>query len=89
MNIIYSNILDLIEYKDKLEYTLMRPSLLRLIIISILILVEGSSLIQEELVESRSIVLSPYLPITFIDPVKKQINIKLINIRIKVNILPE
>ena len=45
MNIIYNNILDLIKYKNKLEYILIRLSLLRLIIISISILIKGNLLI--------------------------------------------
>ena len=44
-NIIYSNILDLIEYKNKLEYTFIKSSLLKLIIIFVFTLIEGSSLI--------------------------------------------
>ena len=71
MNIIYNNILDLIKYKNKLEYILIRLSLLRLIIIFIFTLIKGNSLIQEELIESRSIILFLYFPITFIDLIKK------------------
>ena len=70
-NVIYSNILDLIGYKDKFKCILIRLSLLELIIVFVSTLVEGSSLIQEELVESRFIILSLCLLITFIGPVKK------------------
>ena len=79
----------MIGYKDKLKYTLIRPSLLEPIVISIPILVKGSSLIQEELVESRSVISSLYLLITFIGPVKKQADTGLINTGAEVNILPE
>src|ERR1700734_2849925 len=47
-NVIYGNMLDLMGCKDKLERTLMRPSLLGPTVASVPTLVEGSSLTQEE-----------------------------------------
>ena len=71
VNIIYNNILNLIKYKNKFKYTLIRSSLLGLIIVFIFILIKESSLIQEELIKSRFIILFLYFLITFINPVKK------------------
>jgi hypothetical protein len=88
-NVIYGNMLDLMGCKDKLERTLMRPSLLGPTVASVPTLVEGSSLTQEELVESRSVVPSPRLPITFVGPVKKQADTGLIDTGAEVNVLPE
>ena len=67
-DVIQANMSDLMGYKDKLERTFMKPSFQAPAVVSVPTLVKGNSVTQRELMESRSVMPSPRLPVKFIGP---------------------